>query len=135
MKRYGMREFAKVALRDTSFIIEILDEDVASLREAIYAFVIGDEIVRIGSSKGVLSGRMRAWERDVSKRLQGRKSPTPLREAEEWRARLAEHGHGIVLARGGHEITTPVGTFPAYLDEESVLIGRHTPPLNWSRHR
>ena len=38
--------------------------------------------------------------------------------------RLDEHGHGRFYARQGIDVTTPVDTFPAYLDEESILIGR-----------
>jgi len=30
---------------------------------------------------------------------------------------------------------TPVGTFEAYMDEESVLINRHKPPLNRHSNR
>src|SRR5215470_10382233 len=60
---------------------------------------------------------------------------TPAWEAAGWRERLTLHAHGYVFARQGYTVTTPVGTFSAYLDEESILIGRHRPALNRNMHR
>ena len=133
--RYGMRLLGRFHLRDGGFAIDIEDDSLVAQDRCIYAFVLGGEIVRIGSSKAILRKRMKAWQRDVSKSMRGEKSATPKWEAEEWRRRLQEHGPGEIWARRGTEVTTPVGTFPAYMDEESVLIGRHLPPLNRSKHR
>ena len=131
-----MRSIATVSL---PFVVEITDQEAATWTCAIYAFVIGDEICRIGSSKGPLGIRLRAWSRDLAARLSNmtneRKMATSAREAGEWRARLERNGPGLVLARKGTVVTTPVGTISTYLDEESVLIGRHLPPLNNSKHR
>ena len=49
--------------------------------------------------------------------------------------RLKKSGSGEVWARRGTEVETPVGKFPAYMDEESILLGKHLPPLNRSHHR
>jgi hypothetical protein len=135
LRNYGMKPLARFSLGDQCFVIDIDDEALATQEKCIYAFAIADEIVRIGSSKGVLSKRMRAWQRDVSKAIRREKSATPFWEADEWVRRLKVHRSGQVWARRGTDVTTPVGTFPAYMDEESVLIGRHLPPLNRSKHR
>ena len=105
------------------------------LEYCVYMFVVGKEIVRIGSSKGKLTKRMKDHERDISNRLKGKKSPTSTSEAKEWKQRLATHKIGYVYAREGSLVTTPIGTFNSYLSEESELLGRHQPPLNNSYHR
>jgi hypothetical protein len=78
-----------------------------------------------------------AYRRDISGRWKkpDGKSCCPKSEADGWRACLEAAGHGEVFARQGTAVITPIGTFPAYLDEESILIGRHRPPLNRNTHR
>ena len=132
---HGLTPVASVMIEDNEFKIQVTNPSVAAINKAIYAFVIDDEIVRIGASKGPLSGRLRAWERGVTRRLEGKNSPTPEKEAAEWRRRLPPGVQGEVLARKGAEVTTQAGTFNAYLSEESHLIGTYLPPLNWSKHR
>ena len=135
IKKYKLKRVARFFMDKNKFKIEIKDEKIAALEKTIYAFVINGKFVRIGSSKGVLRRRFRVWERDVTNRLKGKKSPTPEREARGWENLLRKYGEGYVFARQGTIVKTPVGNFPAYLDEESVLIGRHSPPLNRSKHR
>lgn len=135
LRAYGLRPFADVRLEHERFVIEVIDEDTAALEKCIYAFVVGGEIVRIGSSKARLGHRMKIWQRDVTRRLGGHPSSTPPWEAAAWKERLIRHGGGAVYARQGTWMSTPVGSFNAYLDEESLLIGRHLPPLNRSKHR
>jgi len=135
LRSYGMAQVGTVRLIENKFVIDIMDQALADADYCIYAFVIGDEIVRIGSSKGQLRSRFRAWQRDVSQSLNGHHKPTPGWEAQAWKAALEKHGSGKIFARRGADVTTPIGTFPAYLDEESVLIGRHLPRLNRSKHR
>ena len=101
----------------------------------VYAFLIGSEIARIGSSKAPLRSRLKSWERDVTNALNSRKSPTPPWEADLWRGALEQHGVGHIFAREGTAITTSIGTLSAYLAEESELIGRHLPRMNRSKHR
>ena len=132
---YGMTEIASIDIQADQFRITVTDTETTKLDHCIYAFVIGDEIVRIGSSKAPLLSRLKSWERDVTKRLMGKDSSTPQWEADGWRTRLAAHQTGQLFARRGTTVRTPVGEFPVYLDEESVLIGRHLPPLNGSKHR
>lgn len=133
---YGMTQLGTVRMEGPDqFIIEIADAGLAAEECCIYAFLIGGEIQRIGSSKNRLSSRMRAWSRDVSRALSGKKSPTADWEAKEWRERLKRNGFGEVWARPGTVVTTSAGTFNAYLSEESYLIGKHLPPLNRSKHR
>ena len=78
---------------------------------------------------------MKSWSRDVTAALRGEKSPTPEWEAAAWRDCLKEHNGGEVYARVATIVTTPIGTFEAYMDEESVLINRHRPPLNRHKNR
>ena len=137
---YGMQEIATVTLPCRNrFLVEINQANASAWTYSIYAFLIGDEICRIGSSKGLLGNRLRNWSRDLTARLQDMESPSKMAttavEATKWRARLEEHQSGWVFARPGTQVQTPVGVISAYLDEESVLIGRHRPALNNSMHR
>jgi len=132
---YGLKRFAQFSIKDDRFTIAIENADIAKNEKSIYAFVVDDDIVRIGSSKARLGNRMKVWQRDVSLALQGLRSSTPPSEAEAWRELLPDGRVGTVYARRGTTVTTPVGTFCAYLDEESLLIGRHQPRLNRSKHR
>lgn len=131
---YGLKRCATFKIVDNQFSISVEDAGVVAFEKVIYAFVIDNEIVRIGSSKGVFRARLNAWQRDVSRALNGERSPTPDWEAQEWKGRLGD-SYGLIYARQGTEVTTTIGTFRAYLDEESVLIGRHLPPLNRNKHR
>lgn len=135
LKKYKFKRVGRFFLRKKQFIIEIEDKRTTDLGKTIYIFVTGKEIARIGSSKGILRHRFRAWERDVTSRLRGRNSSTLLWEAKAWQKLLKQHGEGVIFARQGTKVQTPVGTIHTYLDEESVLIGRHLPPLNRSKHR
>jgi hypothetical protein len=104
--------------------------EAADWERAIYAFVIGGEVKRIGSSKGKLGVRFKSWNRDVTATLCGKPKSTPPSEAEAWRDLLRRHGAGEVYARIATIVATPVDTFPAYMDEESVLLNRHRPEPN-----
>lgn len=123
---YGLKPIGSLELVDSEFRIQIDDDDAVHEEKCIYAFLVNDEIVRIGSSKAALKTRFRAWQRDVSNALQGRKSPTPQAECEGWREVL--HGtRGIVFARQGSLAQTSVGEINVYLAEEAALIERHRP--------
>jgi hypothetical protein len=79
--------------------------------------------------------------RDISHALKDEKSPAPREEAKKWRRALPPGISGVLYARQGWSVTTPIKAFPAYLDEESILIGRMcetTQPdriLNRNKHR
>jgi len=133
---YGMRRVARIELPDDqTFSIVLEQADAACWEKAIYAFLVGDEIKRIGSSKGPLGRRFKSWSRDVTNALCHKKSSTPDWEAAEWQSCLHQHNGGEVYARIATTVTTPIGTFPAYMDEESVLINRYRPPLNRHTNR
>ena len=134
LKRYGFRPLATVRVVGNDFVIQVTDAELAELAMCLYAFVVDDEIVRIGSSKAPLRTRMGSWRRDVSGALAGRKTSTPASEAEAWRSLLVGR-EGSIYARQGTEITTQIGTFNAYMAEESYLIGLHRPKQNRSMHR
>ena len=131
---YGFAPLGKVRVDGDDFIIEITDPELANQTMCLYAFLVGDEIVRIGSSKAPLASRMRSWQRDVSGALAGRRTSTPASEAAGWRS-LLTGAEGAIYARRGTEVTTQVGSFNAYMAEESYLIGLHRPKQNRSMHR
>ncbi len=135
LTNYGFRVVANLRIEDRRFIIEPVDFEAMAFRESIYAFLIGDTIARFGSSKGVLASRFRSWERDVTGRLANRVTSTPETEGDDWLALLPPGVTGTVWARLGTMVTTPAGTFSAYMSEESYLIGKHLPKMNRSKHR
>lgn len=123
---YRMRELGSISIKGDTFSFNVEDARSLEMTCAIYAFLIGEEIVRIGSSKSPLRHRFRAWQNDVSRALAGQKSPTPFRQAEEFRT-LLEERPGAVFARPGTMVWSSIGEFNAYLAEEKALIERHTP--------
>lgn len=129
---YGLSRIGTWRADGDGFHIDLNESQILDNEKCIYAFLGPDsEFVRIGSSKGKLRNRMRAFVRDLTNATVGKKSPSSDWEPQAWRS----IGHGDVVARQATIVSTPVGQFPAYLDEESVLIGRHLPPLNRSKHR
>ena len=134
LEGYGFTRFAGVRIAGDEFQMEIEDLDLARLPMCLYAFVVGNEIVRIGSSKAALGSRMASWRRDVSGALAGRRTSTPPKEADGWRDLLSSQA-GVIYARQGTQVTTQIGTFNAYIAEESYLIGLYRPRQNRSMHR
>lgn len=132
---YGFAVVANLWIDERRFIIEPVDHGAMALTGSVYAFLIGDEIVRFGSSKAVLANRFRTWQRDVTGSLAEKVTSTPEWEAALWLEKLPPGVTGTVWARVGTTVTTPAGTFNAYMAEESFLIGKHLPVLNRSKHR
>ena len=132
----GMNPVARFYVDRDEFHVDFVGDEIAEQDCCIYAFVIGDEIVRIGSCKSTLRVRLKATKRHFHDSIfRGKYTPTSKEDGEFMREQMKSHGHGIVWGRQGTMVTTPVGTFPAYLDEESILLGRYRPPLNHSFHR
>ncbi|QNT68078.1 GIY-YIG nuclease family protein [Defluviicoccus vanus] len=132
IKEYGLKPVAEFWIEENQFRIELTDLETTALKKCVYAFTVEDEIVRVGSSKAPLKKRFGAWRRDVSKALNGEKSATPIEEGHRWRDALHEGCHGIIYARPGTTVHTPLGEISAYLDEECVLLARYKPKLNRS---
>ena len=120
-------------IKGNSFIVDC-DEKHLQLEQMIYIHTIDEKIVRVGSSKNKLKSRMRSWERDVTKALNGQKSSTPLWESQKWRE-ILNNKKGVLYGRQGTTVKTPAGEFNSYLSEESYLIGKFTPKMNRSKHR
>ncbi len=118
-------------MKDDEFQIEIVDPAFVEQEKCIYAFMRNGEFLRFGSSKGPLKRRLKRWKNDVSNSFKQVQSNTPSEEAERWR----KLDSGELWAKQGSKVLTRVGEFCAYLDEESLLIGRHLPPMNRSKHR
>jgi hypothetical protein len=135
LARYGMSPAATVSRRDKVFAIDV-QGDKGDLVEVVYAFVFGDIIQRIGSSKSTFSSRMASFSKSVTRRWDGdENSDTPEGEAREWTRLLDVHGSGTVWARCGHVVQTPLGSINAYLAEENALLARWKPPQNRNLHR
>jgi len=124
---YGMKRIGFVHLNDARFNVTLTIPNAGEFERCIYAFVVGGEILRIGSSKGKLKTRLNAWQNDVSNALASRSFRTPASEAAIWKESLEKHGTGELFARAGTIATTPVGELNLYMLEEKVLIGRHEP--------
>ena len=141
LTNYGLVPVARVRIVDQNLIIDITDQKNVKLKMCIYAFLMGDGYFRIGSSKEPLENRLKDYKRDISHALKGEKSPAPNEEAEKWRKALPPGSSGVIYARRGTMVKTPIAEFPAYLDEESILIGKlfdEEPPdhiLNRNKHR
>lgn len=137
LTEYGFCKIATVEISGDTFQISLTNSAAGDWTCSIYAFVINNEIVRIGSSKGFLRDRMRSWERTVTASLNGRHKPTPKEEADLWKSELETHGAGSVWAREGTRFATAINPEPisGYQDEESELIARHMPRLNRGKHR
>jgi hypothetical protein len=72
LKGYGMVEIGAITMPDaTTFKIVLRDTSHGEWQKAIYAFVVGKKIMRIGSLKGKLRKRFQAWNTDVSNALRG----------------------------------------------------------------
>jgi len=141
LKKYGLKPVARVHIEGKNLKIEIVDLEAAKHKECIYAFLMGDGYFRIGSSKEPLGSRLMGYQRDISHALKKEKSPAPPDEAKKWRKALPPGISGVIYARRGTLIKTPIGKFRAYLDEESILIGKlfeeHSPEkiINRNKHR
>ena len=99
-------------------------QEARSWQNAIYAFRIGGEVVRIGVA-AILVHRMHQWEKDLSRALAGEfrtGGPNPW-EVYEYRRQLSEHHLGELWARKGpaDRVLT--------VKEERKLILKHDPYL------
>jgi hypothetical protein len=56
---YGLRPVGSIRIIESDFVVEFIDSNLAAQAKCIYAFLVGDEVVRIGSSQYALRGRMR----------------------------------------------------------------------------
>jgi hypothetical protein len=121
IKKWRLRRVARVRIEGQKLIID-KDEIPDKLKECIYAFLIGDK-VRVGSSKALLKDRLKNYERHFNRRFKGENSPTTEQEAEQWRELLPAGTSGVIYARQGTKFNSPLGMRPAYMDEESLLIG------------
>ena len=143
LTKYGLVPVARVRIVDQNLIIDITDQKTVELEMCIYAFLIEGKVYRIGSSKAPLENRLKDYKRDITNALNGRKSPAPPEEAEKWKKILPAGRSGVIYARRGSIVKTPLGKFRAYMDEESLLIeelfkdGDLTPDeiLNRNKHR
>lgn len=131
---YRFTEACAFRRHGNDFQIDPLPDDMGALTHTVYAFVINDEIVRIGSSQGTLKARMKAWSNDVSAAFRGKFQPTSEDEASLWADELQRHGGGMIWARQGTIFPSTVADFmiSGFREEEYHLIRKHHPRLNRS---
>lgn len=131
---YGFRQTSAFRRRGDIFQNDALPDDVAAWTHSIYAFVINDEIMRIGSSQGTLKARMKGWSDDVSAAFKGHYRPTTAEEASLWADELLTHGEGTIWARQGSLFRSTIADFAisGFREEEYHLIRKHSPRLNRS---
>jgi hypothetical protein len=94
---------------------------------SLYAFRIKGKVVRIGKTEGVLRQRIAAWQRDVTRALNGkrRKGGTTPQEAADWKRLLPAGRHGDFLAM---PILSP--NVDVLRSKERQLVEEYGPPLN-----
>ena len=131
---YGLRAAGTIRIVGDDFVVELIDSNLAAQAQCIYAFLVGDEVVRVGSSQNPLRARMHQWQRDVSKALKGLSSNTRPEEAAIWRE-LLTGSYGRVFARMGFFAHSPLGTLNIFQVEEAALIAKFQPRLCWDRTR
>jgi hypothetical protein len=100
--------------------------------EVVYAQVIGDRIVRVGSSMGPFGKRFGTdadgW---LTGALRGTNPHAPKWEAPAWQKALQAHsGVAEIYAHEAPKFETKTGTHSIYLSEETDLLKRHCPPFN-----
>jgi hypothetical protein len=122
LTKYGLVPVARVRIVDRNLIIDKKDPEIVKRKECIYAFLIDGKVYRIGSSKAPLEERLKDYERDITNAINDKKSPAPKEEAEKWKKILPAGRSGVIYARQGWSVTTPIKIFHAYMDEESLLI-------------
>jgi hypothetical protein len=131
---YGLRPAGSIRIIDDNFIVEFIDSNLAAQSRCIYAFLVEDEVIRVGSSQNPLRNRMKQWQRDVSKALKGLPSHTRPQEAAVWRDVLTGT-YGRIFARMGMVAFSPFGELNIFQVEEAALIAKFQPRLCWDRVR
>jgi hypothetical protein len=122
LTEYGLVPVATCCIEDRKLKIEFTDLEAVKLEECVYAFLIDGKVVRIGSSKAPMKTRLKNYMRDITRALNNEKSPAPPEEADLWLKKLPAGTSGTIYAPPGWSVTTPIKTFNAYMDEESLLI-------------
>lgn len=140
LERLGFRPLAKVSITQDrrSFQVDEFTE-MASVILGVYAFIINNQVVRIGHTSRSFRERMKDYIRDVSWAFQNpdieRRNGTPNWEAEGWKNRLVKYGPGVVYAKQAHIVITDIGCLSLSESEERALIARYDPPLNSKREK
>ena len=140
---FGLTKFAEMTIRNDAATVIVTNESVAAVSCAIYCWVIGEEIVRIGSSNQPLRSRVIGTGRWIEARLRGTaqisnplKLAKEIEDARRWADRLKEPNLiAEVYGRRGTIAATPLGDICLYLSEENWLLEKFRPPLNNSHFR
>lgn len=128
-----MEQVAVMTFEDGLIKVAITNEILADAKETVYVWTdTKDQWLRVGTSAAPLRKRLLSYMGYINKSLAGKKSATPLWEAESWKKLLLENGHLIALAFQPPLISTYVGELRPYLDIERVLIRERKPSLNRS---
>ncbi len=118
-----------------SITVDLIESPALAWTEVNYAWLSpAADIIRIGTSKQPIGGRLAAYAKDINKRLQLDKGSTPTWEADAWLQKLTEFGHLSAFVHLPDMVETVAGPVRPYLDIERALIAKHRPVLNRS-HR
>lgn len=118
-----------------SIAVDLSQSPATKWTEVNYAWLSpAADIIRIGTSKQPIGGRLAAYGKHINQRLRLDRGPTPLWEAEAWLQKLRECGHLAAFVHLPDMVETVAGPVRPYLDIERALIAKHRPVLNRS-HR
>jgi hypothetical protein len=107
-------------------VVQFLREDAKAWGPTLYAFRVGNEVVRLGKCESTLKGRMVETERLVSRALSGnfQKGGTNPCKAFEWRRRLIEYDRwkrGVLEARAASPQRPRIGNGSMRLSTASEI--------------
>jgi len=116
-----------------SIDVDLLPSPALLWTEVNYAWLSpAADIIRIGTSKQPVGGRLAAYGNHINQRLRLDRGPTPLWEAEAWLQKLRECGLLAAYVHLPNEVETVAGPIRPYLDIERALIAKYRPALNRS---
>jgi hypothetical protein len=103
LSRHGFKELAQIKWQGREMVIILVDPEIARMTNALYAFVVGEQVARIGRFKGKVLGRVRHRARIVTKYFSGsgigRGDSFTAREAECWRSCMDAEAERLQKAR------------------------------------
>ncbi len=130
-----MQPVAVMTFKDNRAYVKITNAALGDMTEVVYVWTTPEgEWLRVGTSRAPLKKRLQNYASHISRALEGKNSPTPLSEAQDWRKLIKKHKQLIALAHQPPYTNTIAGKVRPYLDIERVLISEKRPPLNRS-HR
>jgi len=136
LRRFGMNRFACVNVGhegEARFFRVVCSGELAEVCFGVYAFVVGDCVVRVGKAEQKLKSRMASYTNSVTRSLNYRnleRPGTPYWEADAWWTYLSRCGTGVVYGKAGSVRNLGFGEMNIFEAEERLLIMRYAPLLH-----